>query len=116
MPTLFCILDCLFGFSGYYTQMVTLSDIRQRRVEILKFAEKHGADNVRVFGSVVRGTARPGSDLDILVRFSEKCSLIDHIATMQSLEALLGIKVDVVNEKVLHSLIRDKVLKDGIPI
>ena len=94
--------------------MVTLSDIQQKRVEILKLADKYGADNVRVFGSVVRGTARPDSDLDILVRFSEKCSLIDHIALMQSLEALLGVKVDVINEKVLHPLIRDKVLSEGV--
>jgi predicted nucleotidyltransferase len=96
--------------------MVTLSDIRQKRAEILKLADKYGADNVRVFGSVVRGTAGPDSDLDILVRFSEKCSLIDHIALMQDLEDMLHIKVDVVNEKVLHPLIRERVLKDVVAI
>jgi predicted nucleotidyltransferase len=96
--------------------MVTLSDIQQKRAQILKLAEKYGADNVRVFGSVVRGTAGPDSDLDILVRFSEKCSLIDHIALMQDLEDMLHIKVDVVNEKVLHPLIRDKVLSEGVAL
>lgn len=96
--------------------MVTLSDIQAKRAEILKIAEKYGAFDVRVFGSVVRGTAGPGSDLDILVRFSEDCSLLDHIALMQDLETMLDVKVDVVNEKVLHPLIRDRVLNEGISL
>jgi predicted nucleotidyltransferase len=96
--------------------MVTLSDIKQKRAEILKIAATYGADHVRVFGSVVRGSAGPDSDLDILVRFSEKTSLIDHIALMQSLETLLGVKVDLVNEKVLHPLIRDRVLSEGVSL
>ena len=82
----------------------------------MKIAEKYGAFDVRVFGSVVRGTAGPGSDLDILVRFSEDCSLLDHIALMQDLETMLDVKVDVVNEKVLHPLIRDRVLNEGISL
>lgn len=96
--------------------MVTLSDIQQRRGEILKIASEHGADHVRVFGSVVRGTAGPNSDVDILVRFSENCSLLDHIALMQDLEAMLGVKVDVVGEDSLHPLIRDRVLNEGVSI
>jgi len=94
--------------------MVTLSDIQRKRTDILRIAAAHGADNVRVFGSVVRGEQGPASDLDILVRFSEKASLIDHIALMQDLEDLLGVKVDVVEEDVLHPLIRDGVLHEGV--
>lgn len=96
--------------------MVTLSDIQNKRIEILKLADQCGADNIRVFGSVVRGTAGPGSDLDILVHFSEECSLIDHIRLMQSLEKLLGVKVDVVDDEALHPLIRDRVLSEGVPL
>jgi predicted nucleotidyltransferase len=96
--------------------MVTLSDIQNKRVEILKLADQCGADNIRVFGSVVRGTAGPNSDLDILVHFSEKCSLIDHVRLIQLLEKLLEIKVDVVDEEALHPLIRDKVLHEGVPL
>ena len=94
--------------------MVTLPDIQKRRADILRIAAAHGADHVRVFGSVVRGEQGPASDLDILVRFSEKASLIDHIALMQDLEDLLGVKVDVVEEDVLHPLIRDGVLHEGV--
>jgi len=96
--------------------MVTLSDIQNKRAQILKLADKYGADNVRVFGSVVRGTAGPDSDLDLLVRLAPGRSLIDRIALMQDLEDLLHIKVDVVNEKVLHPLIRDKVLSEGVAL
>ena len=94
--------------------MVTLSQIQQQRAGILRIAHSHGADNLRVFGSVVRGEATESSDLDLLVRFSMNTSLIDHIALMQDLEDMLGIKVDVVNEKVLHPLIRDRVLSEVV--
>ncbi len=96
--------------------MVTLSDIQAKRAEILKLADKYGADNVRVFGSVVRGTAGPASDVDILVRLEKGRSLIDHIALMQDLQALLGVKVDLVTERSLHPAIRDRVLSEGIAI
>ena len=96
--------------------MVTLSDIQKKRADILRIAAKYGADHVRVFGSVVRGEQGPGSDLDILVRFSEKASLIDHVALMQDLEDMLGVKVDVVEEDVLHPLIRDSVLSEVVAL
>lgn len=96
--------------------MVSLSQIQQKRADILRIAHEHGADNVRIFGSVVRGTAGPDSDLDLLVRMSPKSSLLDRIAIMQDLEDLLGVKVDVVNEKALHPVIREKVLQEGVPL
>ena len=96
--------------------MVTLSDIQKKRADILKIAHRYGADNVRVFGSVVRGETGPDSDLDILVHFSDKTSLIDHIALMQDLEDMLGVKVDVVEDDALHPLIRDRVLSEGVAL
>jgi predicted nucleotidyltransferase len=96
--------------------MVTLSDIKQKREDILRIAYSHGADQVRLFGSIARGTAGPFSDLDILVRMKPDSSLLDRIALMQDLEDLLHIKVDVVNEKALHKAIRQTVLQEGIPL
>ena len=96
--------------------MVTLSDVQKKRAQILNIAASHGADHIRVFGSVVRGTAGPASDLDLLVRFSENASLIDHIALMQDLERVLGVKVDVVEEDALHPLIRDRILSEGVAL
>jgi hypothetical protein len=96
--------------------MVTLSEIKKRQKEILRIADRHGAEQVRLFGSIARGTEGPLSDLDILVRMKPGSSLLDRIALMQDLEDLLHIKVDVVNEKALHKAIRQSVLKEGIPL
>ena len=96
-------------------QSPTIGLDRYRR-EIFALAQEHGADNVRVFGSTVRGGATSDSDLDLLVTFAPNRSLLDRIALIQDLEALLGIDVDVVTEKALHSLIRDQVLEEAAPL
>jgi len=97
--------------------MPSLRDITERREEILSIARRHGAHNVRVFGSVVRGEAKEGqSDVDVLVELDEGRSLLDHVALKQDLEDLLGCEVDVVVEKALHRLLRDRVMKEAVPL
>jgi hypothetical protein len=96
--------------------VVTLNDINDRREAILQIAARHGASNVRIFGSVARGQAREGSDLDILVQLQEDRSLLDHVALMQDLEDLLGCRVEVVNDRALHRLIRDQILAEAVPL
>jgi predicted nucleotidyltransferase len=96
--------------------MVSLADVRVRRDEILRIAARYGASDLRLFGSVVRGQARPTSDLDLLVRLDEGRSLLDHIALIQDLEDALGCHVDVVNERALHRTIRDRVLAEALPL
>jgi uncharacterized protein len=87
-----------------------------KRQEILALADKHGASNVRLFGSVARGEAGPKSDVDILIDLESGRSLLDQIALGQDLEELLGCKVDVVTEKVLHWYIKDKILEEAAPL
>ena len=96
--------------------MATIRDVRHRRDEILRVAAEHGARNVRVFGSAVRGEAKEGSDVDVLVELDEDRSLLDHIALKQDLEDLLGTKVDVVTEGGLHRLLRDRILAEAVPL
>jgi predicted nucleotidyltransferase len=96
--------------------VVTLSDIHERREAILQIAARHGASNVRIFGSVARGQAREGSDLDLLVQLQEDRSLLDHVALMQDLEDLLGCRVEVMNDRAMHRLIRDQILAEAIPL
>jgi predicted nucleotidyltransferase len=96
--------------------MVSLNNILDRREEILRIAAKHGASNVRIFGSVVRGQADAGSDLDILVHLNDECSLLDQVALMYDLEALLGCKVDVVEDDALHRSLRDSVLAEALAL
>lgn len=96
--------------------MVALNDILDKREEILRIAARHGARNVRVFGSVVRGDAVGDSDVDFLVRLDDNRSLIDHIALIRELEDLIGCRVDVVTEDALHRVIRARVLAEGVPL
>jgi hypothetical protein len=79
-------------------------------------AERRGARNIRVFGSVARGEAGPESDLDLLVEMEPGRSLLDHIALIQDLEEVLGCRVDVVTEAGLRERIRPRVLREARPL
>ena len=87
-----------------------------RRDEILRLAKAHGARNVRVFGSAARGEADEDSDIDFLVEFEPGTSLLKHAALIVALEDLLGRKVDVAPEKTLKERIRDRVLREAVPL
>ena len=96
--------------------MVTDSGIQTHRDQILRIAERYGARNLRIFGSVARGEAQPDSDLDLLIDLDPGRSLLDHIALIQDLEDLLHRKVDVVESQALHSRIRNRVLAEAVPL
>ncbi len=83
--------------------MLTMDGLRRRRGEILGVARKRKAHRIAVFGSVARGEARPGSDVDLLVDFEPGASLLDHVGLFQDLEELLGVGVDVVARTGLNS-------------
>jgi len=90
--------------------------LTDKREEILRIAARHGARNVRVFGSVARGLADQDSDVDLLVEIEEGRSLLDRIALMQELEDLLARKVDVVTESSLYWLLRRRILREAKPL
>ena len=90
--------------------------IEGRRGEILRIAAIHGARNVRVFGSVARGDAGPTSDVDILVELEPGRSLLDRAALILDLEKLLGRRVDVANERGLRPRVRERILREAIPL
>ncbi len=90
--------------------------LQEKREEILSLASKHGAFNVRIFGSVVRGEDRADSDVDFLVELEADRSLLDRVALIQDLEDLLGRKVDVATVKGLRDVWRDRILKEALPL
>ncbi len=90
--------------------------LKSRREEILRIAAKHGARNVRIFGSVARGEADSKSDIDLLVELRRGTTLLSHAALVQELEELLGIKVDVVSERGLRDRVRERVLREAVAI
>jgi hypothetical protein len=94
-----------------------IEDLRNnKREEILKIAEKHGARNVRIFGSVARGEADSKSDVDILVEFIPGSTLLSQSAMIRELESFLKLKVDVVSDRGLRDRIRERVLSEAVPL
>jgi predicted nucleotidyltransferase len=91
-------------------------DLQAIRQDILRVAAKHGARNVRLFGSAARGEDRPGSDLDLLVDMESGRSLLDLVALGQDLEELLHRKVDVITDSSVHPAIRPHILADARPL
>lgn len=86
------------------------------REEILRLAAKHGARNVRVFGSVARGEARPDSDVDFLVDMAPEHTPFFPGGLLADLEDLLGRRVDIATENALHWCIREGVLREALPL
>jgi hypothetical protein len=96
--------------------MGTAELVQSKREDILRIAARHGAHNVRVFGSVARGESDESSDIDFLVVLEPGRSLLDHAALLLELEQLLGRSVDVVTERGLRPRIRNRVLREAVPL
>jgi len=90
--------------------------LKQRRTDILQLAAKHGARNVRLFGSMARGEADDQSDIDFLVDMEPGRSLLDMGGLLMDLRELLGREVDMVTERGLKKRIRDRILKDVVSL
>lgn len=96
---------------------MTISDVLgNSREELLRIADRHGARDIRVFGSLARGEAGPESDVDLLVKLDPGVTLLKHAALVRELEALLGRKVDVVSERGLRPRVREQVLRGAVPL
>lgn len=90
--------------------------LKQKRDEILRIAAKHGARNVRVFGSVARGEADDASDIDFLVEMEPGRSILDMGGLLMELRELLGRDVDLATERGLKPRIRERVLKEAVSL
>lgn len=90
--------------------------LRQRRKAINDAASSRHARNVRVFGSVARGEDTDESDIDILVDLDEGVGMFDLIGLERELRDLLGVDVDLVPAANLKPRMRDRVLREAIPL
>jgi uncharacterized protein len=96
--------------------MITLEQLRARREELIELAGRYKAENVRVFGSLARGEAGPGSDVDFLVHFRSGASLFDLMDLQEEAQALLGEKVDVVSDRGLSPYLATRILGEARPL
>ncbi len=90
--------------------------IQGKKEQVLALAARHGASNVRIFGSVANGTADKDSDIDFLVDLEKGRSLFDLGGLLMDLQQLFDRKVDVVTENGLHWYIKDRILSEAKPI
>lgn len=87
-----------------------------KRGDIIEIAARHGARNVRVFGSVARGEAGPDSDVDFLVEPGPCRSPFFPAGLLADLESLLGRPVDVLTPDALHWYLKDRILAEAVPL
>ena len=96
---------------------MTLEELRAKRQMILDIAARHGASNVRVFGSVARDEAGPDSDVDFLIDVVEPTRYTwGGGGLLMDLQDLLGCDVDISTETGLHQLIKDRVLQEAVAL
>ena len=90
--------------------------IERHRAEILSLAERHGIENVRVFGSMARDDAHDASDVDLLVTLPKGVSGLELGGLLMDIQDLLQRRVDVVTERGLHPMLRENILKEAQPL
>jgi len=84
--------------------------------KLARMLKARGASRVAVFGSYARGEERPGSDLDSIVRFSDRKSLFDITGIEQELSEKLGLNVDLLTEKSISPYLIDRIRKEMVVI
>jgi len=95
---------------------MTLSEIRAQREVILSIASRHGAQNVRLFGSTARGTSCSDSDIDLLVDLEPGRTLLDLGGLLIEMQGVIGTRVDVAIDRILRPEVRVRVLSEAIPL
>ncbi|XWX03576.1 nucleotidyltransferase family protein [Aggregatilineales bacterium SYSU G02658] len=99
-------------------QAPTLEMLRARREEILALAQRYGASDVRVFGSVARGEANAESDVDLLVSMREGASMFDLVGLWLALKDLLGCEVSLLtdDEHPRRERLMQRIREDAVPL
>ncbi len=90
--------------------------IGDKREAILRLAAEHGASNVRVFGSVARGEARPDSDVDFIMSFDDHTSIFELVGLWLELKELLEREVDLIADHPSGGSIMQAARKEAVPL
>ena len=96
--------------------MALRDEIHRQRDSVLRIAARHGASNVRLFGSVARGEERPDSDVDLLIDLDTERGFGDYLGLVEELEALLHRRVDLLLARSLSPFFRPYIEADARPL
>ena len=86
------------------------------KTKIISILKRHGVSKAAIFGSLARGEESKNSDIDILIEFKGEKSLLDLIGLKIELEEVLGKKVDLVEYSTIHPLLKERILREQMPI
>ena len=81
-----------------------------------ELGRRYPVGSVAVFGSRARGSAGPGSDLDLLVDWSGPASLLDYAGLRADLEELTGLRVELANRRLLKPALAPAILREAVPV
>jgi uncharacterized protein len=90
--------------------------VGDKREAILELAAKYGATDVRVFGSVARGEARPDSDVDLLMKFPDDTSIFDMVGLWLDLKDLMEREISLISDSTQDERFMTRILKDAVPL
>jgi predicted nucleotidyltransferase len=93
-----------------------ITNVEKIRDEVINILKNHDVKRAAFFGSLARGEQTASSDIDILVEFKGKKSLLDLVELQLDIEDALGIHADVLTYNSLLPAIKERVLKEQIPI
>jgi hypothetical protein len=96
--------------------MALREELQHRRDTLHEIAARHGASNLRLFGSVARGEERPDSDVDLLIDLADDRGFGDYLALAEELEGALHRKVDLVLSRSLSPHFRPYIEADARPL
>lgn len=106
-------MDVLACYSIAMNKSAELDYIKEKSLPELKRA---GVLKSAIFGSFARGDANKESDIDFLVELPKGASLVDFIRLKQSLEFSLGKRVDLVTYRSISKFLKDKIMRDQMPL
>ena len=91
-------------------------EIKKIKMQTLPILKKAGVSRSFIFGSYARKEAKKNSDLDLIVEFKKRKSLLDLIALKLELEKKTELKVDVLTSNSIHPKIKSLIQEEKIQI
>ena len=96
------------------TTVAQIRDVLQARKNVLR--ERYQVESLFLFGSMCKGTQRPDSDIDLLVRYATTPGLFEFVSLKQYLEESLGQPVDLVTEGALREWMKNTILQEAVRV